>query len=75
MPEEVARKEMATATAVVGIIKTEEVPTSAGPIRRITPNPCKAGAVGGPMSSKMQMLLRLSYQKYQSSHSCARREN
>ena len=37
MPEEVARREMATATAVVGIIKTEEVPTSTGPIHRITP--------------------------------------
>ena len=37
MPEEVARREMATATAVVGIIKTEEVPTSTGPIHHITP--------------------------------------
>ena len=37
MPVAVTQKEMATATAATGIIKTEEVPTPAGPLRCIIP--------------------------------------
>ena len=35
--KEVARKEMATATASITIVKAETTPTSMGPIQRITP--------------------------------------
>ena len=37
MPEEVARKEMATATASTSVVKAETTSTSMGPVRRITP--------------------------------------
>ena len=37
MPEEVARKEMATATASTSIVKAETTSTSMGPVRKITP--------------------------------------
>ena len=37
MPVAVAQKEMATATTATSIIKTEEVPTPAGPLRHIIP--------------------------------------
>ena len=37
MPEEVAQKEMATATASTHIVKTETTTTTLGPVRGITP--------------------------------------
>ena len=37
MPNEVARKEMATATTATSIKKSETIHTSAGPVQHITP--------------------------------------
>ena len=37
MPEQVAQKEMATATTSTHIVKTETTTTSLGPVRHITP--------------------------------------
>ena len=37
MPNEVAQKEMATATAATSVIKSEMIHTSAGPVQHITP--------------------------------------
>ena len=37
MPPAVVQKEMATATAATGIVKTECISTSSGPIHKITP--------------------------------------